>query len=140
MNLMQMEDSRDQESLVLDFSGQKAAMEEKLKNTPWIKKKLIMKDFLANENKQKKQKDADPKTEVKNQYRDGKISAFAAQNLLRVYEVMDEHESISKLHIHNRKRWKEINESLDMSKREGKVFRKRDFETYQRKKTDLFAW
>ena len=46
-----MEDSRDQESLVLDFSGQKAAMEEKLKNTPWIKKKLIMKDFLANENK-----------------------------------------------------------------------------------------
>ena len=76
------------------------------------------------------EKEKDDKHNIKTQFKSGLLSAFTTQNLLRVYEVIEEQESIQKLHIHNRKRLHEINEALDMTNRKGKALRKKDFETY----------
>ena len=48
---------------------------------------------------------------------------------------MEEAESLSKLKIKNLQRIQDFNESLDLQKRD-KALRKRDFETYERKKQD----
>ena len=59
--------------------------------------------------------------------------------MLRLYEIMEEAESLTKLEIFNRKRIKDINESLDLKKRH-KLLKKRDFESYERKKLEKFSW
>ena len=60
----------------------------------WTKKKQIMKNFLEQEKVSKVAVASDPKTMIKAEYRQGKISKFAAADLIRLYEVMDEAESI----------------------------------------------
>jgi hypothetical protein len=52
---------------------------------------------------------------------------------------MNESESAAKLKSANRKRIKHFNESLDLKKRE-RTLAKKDFESYERKKVDLFSW
>lgn len=53
-----------------------------------------MKNFLEQEKVSKVAVASDPKTMIKAEYRQGKISKFAAADLIRLYEVMDEAESI----------------------------------------------
>lgn len=69
---------------------------------------------------------------VKQAYREKKISAFAAQDLIRLFEVMDEMESAPKLKIQNRKRIHHFNEVFDLAKRD-RTLKKKDFESYERK-------
>ena len=90
----------------------------------------------------KAEKDADPKSFVKGEYRAGKLSSFATQDLLRLYEVMESVGSMSELQVENRRRIKHFNESLDLTQRpKGKLLNKSDFESYERKKLDpLFSW
>ena len=99
-----------------------------------------MKEFLDFEKSKKAQANIDPKVMVKNDYRNGKLSSFASQDLIRLYEVMEEQESLSKLKIFNRRRLTDIIETLDMSKKDKKL-KKIDFESYERKKIiDMYPW
>ena len=52
---------------------------------------------------------------------------------------MDESKSAAELKTANRKRIKHFNETLDLKKRD-KTLSKKDFESYERKKLDLFKW
>lgn len=79
-------------------------MEEKLKHVPWTKKKEMLEEMAMSFTKAKALKDADPKQLIKNEYRMGNLSAFAANDLIRMYEVMEETESVSKLKIRNLQR------------------------------------
>ena len=115
-------------------------MQERLKHVSWTRKKQIQREFEENFLKMKAAKDADPKQLIKSQFHQGKLSQFAANDLIRLYEVMDESESISKLKIKNLQRIQIFNEALDLRKRD-KALKKKDFENYERKKQDKrFSW
>ena len=81
----------------------------------------------------------DPLYLVRQAFKEGELSTFAAQDLLRLFEVMQSTETPSKLLVTNKQRMKHFNENLDLSKGD-KVLRKRDFENYERKKIDQFEW
>ena len=53
-----------------------------------------MKNFLEQDKVNKLNTEMDPKVIIKNEYRKGKLSKFAANDLIRLYEVMGEAESI----------------------------------------------
>ena len=100
----------------------------------------MVKEFEENFSKMKAAKDADPKQGIKHEFRTGKLSQFAANDLIRLYEVMEESESLSKLKIKNLQRIQNFNECLDLRRRD-KVLKKKDFESYERKKQDKrFSW
>ena len=76
---------------------------------------------------------------VKDAYEKGDLSEFAAQDLTRLFQVMDESKSAAELKTANRKRIKHFNETLDLKKRD-KTLSKKDFESYERKKLDFYNW
>ena len=128
------------DSSIANIETSKAQLEIKLKNASWTAKKQIIKDFEKDFSKKKAAKNAEPKEVIKSEYRQGNLSSFAANDLMRLYEVMDEAESISQLKIKNLQRITLLNENLDLKKRDGPI-NKRDFESYERKKQDKrFSW
>ena len=72
-------------------------MEAQLKEVSWTKKKLIMQQFEDKKKSKKEEKEADPKTYIKSEYRAGNLSAFATADLLRLYEVMEQAGTLSEL-------------------------------------------
>lgn len=99
-----VDDDTDEESasaLGLNVEQQRAALEEKLKTVSWTRRKKMVKEFEENFLKMKAAKDADPKQVIKHEFRLGRLSQFAANDLIRLYEVMEESESLSKLKIKN---------------------------------------
>ena len=136
------DDESDNESasvLGLNVEQQRAALEEQLKHVSWTRKKQMVKDFEENFSKMKAAKNADPKNVIKHEFRQGRLSQFAANDLIRLYEVMEETESLSKLKIKNLQRIQNFNECLDLRRRD-KVLKKKDFESYERKKDRKFSW
>lgn len=99
-----------------------------------------MKEFEDEQNAIKATKDADPKQKIKSEFRRGTLTAFAAQDLIRLYEVMDTANSAQQLENMNRKRLAHFSETLDLKRRGDKMLKKSDFETYERSKKELFPW
>ena len=129
--------------MALDMEAQKLEMEKQLKGVSWTQKKQVLRQFEDIEKTKKQEKAVDPKHIIKSEYRQGKLSAFATADLLRLYEVMEQAGSISELQVQNRRRIKQLNENLDLAQKErkGKLLKKRDFESYERKKREqLFSW
>lgn len=81
-----------------------ALMEDKLQNVPLSKKKQIMKQFKLDFLAKKKQTEENPIHIIKNEYHKGNLSAFAAQDLVRLYEVLNESKNVLKLKSANRRR------------------------------------
>ena len=54
---------------------------------------------------------------------------------------MDEAGDVTKLEIKNRKRLKDLSSNLNLdTKKQHKALKKRDFESYERKKLERFSW
>ena len=127
--------------MMLDPTARRSALEDVLEGVPWTEKKRLIKQFRDHESELKAANEADPKTIVRGEYRRGTLTAFAANDLMRLYEVMEQAESATKLEAENRKRLAHFAQSLDLRHRGAKALQKKDFESYERKKRDqLFAW
>ena len=113
----------------------KKALLKKMESLSWTQKKQLMKEFKDADRQFKHQKEADPKHHVKLEYHRGKLSAFAAQDLLRLYEIMDESQTAIKLEIRNNSRLKLISKNLDLSRRENPL-KMRECQLYEKKKKD----
>lgn len=101
---------------------------------------IKMLNLEASATPKKQLKSVDPVQLVRMDYNRNKISDFVANDLIRIYEVMDESKgNVNKLEMKNRKRIQHFNEILNLKNRE-KPLQLSDFETYERKKRRVFSW
>ena len=95
---LDLTDSDDYEQ-ALDVTAQKEKLEKSLKGVPLGQKKRILQQFEEDQKATTKKREEDAIFMVKQAYREKRISAFAAQDLIRLFEVMDEVKTAPKLQI-----------------------------------------
>ena len=116
---------------------------------PLSKKRYFIKHVMSQEVVAPKNKDQNSAiAQVQREYKKGRLSSYAAQDLYRLYEVMEEAEkqtegdlrkAQSQLKIRNRKRIEYFNEVCNIEQRDT-LFKKKEFESYERKKEKKFSW